>query len=372
MIRTFTTGFRFFLIIGFVLCVHPTQVAQAQRNRLRQIIDETVMGEMERQKIVGVAVGMISNNRVVYSQGYGFADLESKVPFTSDTVINWASNSKPLMAVLAMQLVQRKKLDLDKTINDYLPDLPGHLHSISTRHLLCHQSGIPHYSNGKIVRSETSRVGNEMDPAIAIHRFLNSPLIFEPGGKNEYSSYAYVLLSAVVQAAGGEDIARQIENRITKPLGMKSFQLDVPYKDQSDWSKAYRLNQGTFVEVADYANYWKHGAGGYKSNVRDFAEFAASLMKKRLINLRTSVQMMTPQKTSSGKITSYGLGVKLKDSGKSLKVYHGGSQSETKTRLVIYPNQKHGVVVMCNCNHADAGAISSAIYAALQKNKVGY
>ena len=248
-------------------------MAFAQRGSatIDRVVDTVIANEMNRQKIVGVSVGLISKSKLAYSKGYGYADLETKTPFTNETVLNWASNSKPVMAVLAMQLVEQGKLDLDASISNHLPDLPEHLHAVSARQLLCHQSGIPHYSNGKIIRSKSfDASANELDPEIAIRRFIESPLIFEPGTKRDYSSYAYVLLSAVVQAAGGAPIADQLAQRILKPLEMNSFQLDVPFAGQANWSQGYRLRGNQQQKLRDDANAWKHGAGAYKSDVQDF------------------------------------------------------------------------------------------------------
>jgi len=85
--------------------LQQTAIAQRGRPSLKKVVDEAVGKELERQNLVGVSVGIISRKRVVYSNGYGFADIEAGIPFSEDTVANWESNSKPVMAVLAMQLV---------------------------------------------------------------------------------------------------------------------------------------------------------------------------------------------------------------------------------------------------------------------------
>ena len=74
-------------------------------------VDEAVDAEMQRQQLVGVAVGIIRHGEVVLTKGYGFTDAENQIPVTKQTVFNWASNCKPLTAVAAMQLVQKGKLD---------------------------------------------------------------------------------------------------------------------------------------------------------------------------------------------------------------------------------------------------------------------
>ncbi|MEP3481747.1 MAG: serine hydrolase domain-containing protein [Fuerstiella sp.] len=357
-----------FIAASLLACV-PTPVAAQAVASPYQVIDDAVAAEMKRQQIVGAAVGIISDSKLVYAQGYGFANVGNQTEVSSDTIFNWASNSKPLMAIAAMQLVQKRQLNLDQPIVSYIPSLPDQMKQITTRQLLSHQSGIPHYSNGKVIPSgKTIEPLAELDPLNSLNRFLLSPLIFQPGTKTEYSSYAYVLLSAVVQAAGKSPIEQQIQDRIVKPLRLNSFQMDMPFQQQRDWTKAYVVFQnGTPAEVPDYAHFWKHGAGGYKSNVKDFAKFGLALASAKLIHPQTTAEMWTAQKTKTGATSTYGLGVVVSGSGQTLKISHNGSQDETRTRMVFYPNQKHGIVVMCNTRAADPGKISTAIYSALNR-----
>ena len=343
-------------------------------------VDAAVTAEMGRQKIVGAAIGIIQNSSVVYTKGYGWSDLKSHTPVTDETIFNWASNSKPLISIAALQLTQRGQLNLDKPIVSYCPNLPAQLQQITTRQLLCHQSGIPHYSNGTVIPSRKDKNSNqtfdpsekydELDPMNSLQRFILSPLIFESGTKTDYSSYAYVLLTAVVQSAGNEPIESQLNNRIIHRLNLTSFQLDLPADNQpSNWTQAYRITNGKPVAVPDYAHFWKHGAGGYKSNVQDFSRFATALANSDLIDPQMSAAMWTRQSTSDGKASRYGLGVVVSESGDALKISHNGSQDETRTRMVIYPNRQHGIVVMCNTQGCEPSEITTAIYSAIRKSK---
>lgn len=358
------------LVMAFAPCpaVAQSPLATILRPAGAAAVDEAVRAEMAKQQVVGVAVAVIQNGRVVHFQGYGLADRETKTPVTPDTVINWGSNSKPLAAVAAMQLVQAGALDLDADVRRYVPDFPDKGAVITTRHLLAHQSGIPHYLNGKVVPIERkySTANPFLDPIHSIDRFAGSPLLYKPGAKTTYSSYAYVLLSAVVQRAGKESFTTQVRDRIAKPLGMKSLQLDVETRGQRDWAVGYVKNgDGKVVPAPEEANYWKHGAGGYKSNVRDFAAWAAGLINRQLVSEATEKQMWAPQKLANGTATTWGLGFTVDDQG-GLRVAHGGKQDEAVTRLVIYPKTRDGVVVMCNCGFADAGAFTTAVFAALK------
>ncbi len=360
-------------ILFLLIAVLPLQACKAEFTYKKQV-DAVVLAEMKRQQIVGAAIGIIQKSKIVYTRGYGWSDLQTRTPATDETIFNWASNSKPLIAITALQLSQVGKLDLDKSIDSYLPELPAQISPVTCRQLLCHQSGIPHYSNGRVIplqrRAEPATHINpldELDPRKSLARFISSPLLFEPGMKTSYSSYAYVLLTAVVQAAGKEPIDVQLKDRIINPLKLTSFQLDLPINQQANWTMAYKIEDGNPALVSDYAHFWKHGAGGYKSNIKDFASFATALTNSSLIAPSLSTKMWTQQRTRDGNKSIYGLGIVVTGSGPAIKVSHSGSQDETRTRLVTYPHQGHGIVVMCNTQGSDPKAITTAIYSALTK-----
>jgi len=364
-------------ILGVVLCLLSTCGLRAAEpgastlsTALRSAVDEAVQAEMTAQDLVGVAVGVLRDETIAYLHGYGWANREAQTPVTARTVFNWASNSKPFIAVAAMQLVEQGNLDLEADVRRYVPEFPGKEHVITARQLLCHQSGIPHYRNGRIipcVDGAPTEPLTELDPVVALCRFALSPLIFTPGDQYEYSSHAYVLLSAVVQRAGNAPIGDQLEARIIRPLGLESFQLDLPYHGQPDWATGYRrTGTGKVMPVEDTAHFWKHGAGGYKSSVADFARWAVALLNHELVGADAEKRLWTAQKRNDGMTTTYGLGFSVSGHGKALKVSHNGGQDETKTRLVLYPGQGHGVVVMSNCTFAEPSKIAAAIEKVLE------
>ncbi len=368
------------VLLALMICLIQTQAVGQNKSGDRgasrkwtdqhaKIVDKVVAEQIKQQNLVGVAVGMIVDGEVVYTKGYGKSDLENGTAVSTKTVFNYASNSKPVVAMLAMQLSEQGKLDLDADIRKYLPEFPERKYKVTTRDLLCHQSGYPHYSNGTIVPISNRKLSVEdrQNPELSMLPFGKSPLLFEPGQKFSYSSYAYVVLSAVIQRAGNQPIAKQLDDRIVKPLKLTSFQLDLPFKNQANWTNAYqRKRDGGHTLVRDYAHYWKHGAGGYKSNIVDFSNWAKALMLSDLIKEETRAKMWTPQKFTNGKVSGFGLGVGCSGSGDNFSVSHGGSQNETKTTMRIYPKRKAGIVVMCNTQGADVAQIELAIRRALK------
>src|SRR5262245_7703595 len=131
---------RLFTLLAFALLVGQPQFVAAQNSLSAEDaadVDEAVLGEMRKQHLVGVAVGLLHDGEIVYLKGYGLADREKRVPVDVETIFNWASNSKPLAAVAAMQLVEQGKLDLDADVRTYVPEFPAHETKITTRELLC-------------------------------------------------------------------------------------------------------------------------------------------------------------------------------------------------------------------------------------------
>lgn len=359
---------QFVVAVIFILCGIARSAEPRLDPELKAAIDKAVESEMRTQQLVGVSIGVIQQNEIVYLAGYGHADRENAAAMTIDTVVNWASNSKPMAALAAMQLVERGLLNLDADVRCYVPEFPEKDGVITTRQLLCHQSGIPHYENGRIVPTVRSYLCSQphLDPVLALDTFNQSALIFKPGSKTEYSSYAYILLSAVVQRASRRPFTQYICENIAQPLQMESFQLDFASNGQAHWAKGYAKNElGVVVPAPESAHYWKHGAGGFKSNVRDFAKWAQALMRRQLLCRPTYEAMWSIQATADGKPTSKGLGFTV-ERDRELIVSHNGKQTETRTRLEIAPDSGTGVVVLCNCGFADSSALTAAIKNALR------
>jgi CubicO group peptidase (beta-lactamase class C family) len=341
------------LAAAAVDCRADVKVAIDQK--LAQDIDPLVRAEMQEHMLVGCAVGLVREGRVVFLKGYGLADRDRRTPVTTQTMFRWASISKPITAVAALQLWQNKKLDLDADVRQYVPEFPDKKVKITVRDLLCHQSGIVHYENGPVVRTqrEYDRPHPFADVVVALDTFKDSPLVCRPREKFSYSTHGYMLVGAAVERAGGEEFAAQVAKRIARPLGMSTFQPDYQWVDVPNRAVGYRMLLGNVLRSTNTDVSWKLGGGGFISSVEDLARFCAGLMQGSLVNRETQQLMWTAQRTESGKITPYGLGFRLEGKGRTRRVSHSGSQEKTKTIMVFCPDLKAGAVVMCNCEYAE-------------------
>ncbi len=368
------------MLLRFVLCLAALLTALPGRS-FAQIagnftlqeaaaVDRAMEAEMNAERVTGLAVGIVRNGRIVYLKGYGWADEKKRQPVTTKTMFRWASLSKPITAIAALQLAEQNRLDLDADIRKYVPEFPRTDTPITARQLLSHQGGIVHYANGRVI--PTARKYSVEHPyedvVVALDRFKESPLINVPGSKYSYSTYGYVLLSAVVQRAGGAKFADQVQSRIAAPLGMTTLQPDYQWKNIPDRAVGYRLEGDKIVPSSDTDVSWKLGGGGYISTIEDLARFAMGLLNHRMVSRRTEAAMWEPMRTSTGERTAYGLGFSVDAAADGRKrVSHNGSQEKASCRMVIYPGENHGVVIFSNSEHANPGRFSTAVYSALAR-----
>ncbi len=183
-------------------------------------VDAKVRAEIARQEIVGLAIVVIDDGAIAWTKGYGFADREKGVPVDpAITQFRWASISKPVTAIAALQLSEKGLLDLDADVRTYVPEFPDKGVKITARDLLRHQGGIVLYANGPVVRTERSYSNPHpfADVVVALDQFKDSPLVNTPGTKYSCSTHGYILLSAVVERAGKRRFADQVTARIAKP-----------------------------------------------------------------------------------------------------------------------------------------------------------
>ena len=326
---------------------------------------------LQEQQLVGLAAAWIEEGEVVRVFHLGFADREAEVPVGETTLFRWASISKPLTAVAALQLVEAKKLDLAQDVRELVPEFPAQAWPITARHLLCHQGGVVHYTNGKVVRVEREYTTERpfADVVVALDRFAASPLLFEPGTRYSYTTHGYMLLGAVVERAGGAPFAAQIEARIAKPLELSTLRPDYAWEEIPGRAVGYRRLGKIVVRSSDTDVSWKLAGGGYLSNVRDLAQFAAGLCGEELLPAASLRRMWTRQATNDGKRTGYGLGFSVAHSGDRLRVSHSGSQEKTRTLMQVFPDERRGIVLMTNSEWAELAPIAARMWAELEEKE---
>lgn len=181
-------------------------------------VDGIVSREMSAQHTPGLSLAIMTNGHVLLAKGYGLANVELEVPVKPETVFQSVSVGKQFTATAVMMLVEEGKIHLDDAIGKYLTKAPENWGNIKVRHLLNHTSGLGDYPTGFDFRRDYTE-----DELLA--HLAKVPLKFQPGEKWSYSNVGYVTLGILVSKATGRFYGEFLQDRIFKPLGMKTARI---------------------------------------------------------------------------------------------------------------------------------------------------
>jgi CubicO group peptidase (beta-lactamase class C family) len=322
-----------------------SQLAAGWTAEKEAALKKLVTSEMDKERIPGLSIAIVGENREMWSEGFGFADLEHRVPATPRTVYRIASVSKPITATAAMQLQEQRKLDLDAPVQRYVPQFPVKQWPITPRHLLEHTSGIRHYRPDEDVNRHAYRGLSE-----ALEPFKHDPLLFEPGTNFRYTSYGFLLLGAVIEGAASMAYADCVRANLLQPCGMNSTRPDDWAPVVHDRARGYRLDSaGQLLNSAwvDQSN--KLPGGGWLSTVEDLARFALAIQAGTLLRPTTRAQMWTRVKTTDGREMDYSKGwMTLKKDSSIVAAGHGGNQNGTTAVFSIDPTRNVATIILMN------------------------
>jgi len=271
--------------------------------------------------IPGFAMAVAVDGRIVWSEAFGYADLGARLPATPATQFRIGSVSKPLTAAAVGQLYETGKLDLDAPVQRYVSTFPDKGAVITTRMVGGHLAGLRHYQGGEFTL-------NQRFPTVtaALSIFQNDPLVAAPGARFSYSSYGFNLISAVVEGASGEQFLAYMSRHVFKPLGMTST---APDKNDSlipNRTRFYERNAaGEFVPSPTVDNSYKWAGGGFLSTAEDLVRFGSAHLSPGFLKAATLELLFTPQHTTAGEETPYGIGWFVRrDTLGHRNAYHGG------------------------------------------------
>ena len=271
-----------------------------------------------RWNVPGMAAGVALSNRIVWTKGFGYAELATKQAVTPDTVFHLASLTKPFAAVVLLQLVERRQLDLDEPVSAFGIDLKAN-GVVRVRHLLTHTS------EG------------------------------QPGESYRYSGARFAKLDKVIEGKTQKSFAHEMAERILDPLGLTNTSPN-PYaasacaaagRDPAAFLQ--RTARGYAFDGKTPVEYPKHfvTAAGLVSTVCDVLRFSIALDEDKLLQPETKAMAFTPAKTSNGKTLPYGLGWFVQE-GRTKIVWHYGWDRANSTLIIKVPDRNVSFVLLGN------------------------
>ncbi len=312
---------------------------------------QAIWDRMEAGSVPGLSVAVWAEGELQWAEGFGFADLEQRVPVEPETKFRIASISKALAAAGVGVLMQEGRLDLDLPVQRYVPEFPEKRWPVTTRQIAGHIGGVRHYAGDEFA----SAVAYD-DVVDALEIFADSPLQSEPGTEYSYSTYGWNLVSAVMQGAAGEPFLDFMRSRVIEPLGLNETIAEHVDSLIPGRARFYQSSEGHIVNAPYVNNSNKWAGGGYLSTARDMVRYGASYLTNEILSPQTVTELWTPLRPREG-TSIYGIGWNhdLRD-GVDTAWHTGGAMGGT-TILIIQPER--GIVVALLTNLQGVGGLGA-------------
>jgi CubicO group peptidase (beta-lactamase class C family) len=333
-------------------------VAQARQIVRAGIVQENLPG-------LSVAVGV--GGDVVWAEGFGWADIEKRLPVAPGTRFRIGHTSKAITSAGVGVLLDRGRLHLDDEIQTYVSSFPKKQWPITLRQLMGHVAGVRHYRG-----EEDYMPSAHCERAVeGLGRFAESPLRFEPETQAAYSTFGWVLVSAAVEAAADEPFTSFMRTQVFKPSGMIDTTFDAPNEQIPDVATFYypRFSGDTTYgpEIATSVDYSCFaGAGAILSTPSDLVRFANVLGRGTLLKPETVRKLQTPQVLTSGDETEYGLGWMVETATLHRETTRLASHASRtllggSTSFLTYPDRGLVVAMTTNISLADTRPLALAV-----------
>lgn len=325
--------------------LHPAQAAVDARiaeliPEARQIVAEHVGSG----QIPGLSVAVAIDGQIVWSEGFGLADVENRVPVWPETKFRIASISKSLTAAAMARLYEEGRLDLDAEVQEYVPGFPRKDQAVTVRQVAGHLAGIRHYRGNEFASAVQY---DDVVDALAI--FEDDPLLFPPGERYSYSTYGWNLLSAVVQGAAGAPFLEYMRAEVIEPLGLRHTLAEhadsiIPHR-----ARFYqRGDDGLLINAPYVNNSNKWAGGGYLSTAEDMVRYGSAYLTTDFFQPATVELFFTSQRNAAGEEVGYGIGWRTGELNGTPTVWHTGGAMGGSTVLLLDPASNVVVSILTN------------------------
>jgi CubicO group peptidase (beta-lactamase class C family) len=284
------------------------------------------------------AILVVTHGRVVLREVRGMADFELGVRLTPDHLFRIGSLTKPFTATAILWLREHGRLDLSRSVCDFLSDCPSEWRLVTVGHLLSHTSGIPDLFGGleavpvTATRTEVDRVVKKAAPL---------PLESTPGSRYSYSNFNYILLGYIIEVVTGEPW----ETFLLSTVISRAEQPDTRYDDV--WSvvpgrvHGYEVEDGQ-LRVTRYTDHAAYAAGGLRSTLDDLRRWHEAYWNGRIISKDAVAEALQPR------LGNYGYGWQITEHfGRPLHNHTGGLRGFA-SHLAFYTSERLLIIVLSN------------------------
>ncbi len=373
----FPTALRSVAITAVLLLTSTLARAQSVTDHSRvvealNLVEVWLSAQGDYHNLPGVSAGVVYDQGLIWSKGFGYADLESRTPATPSTMYSICSISKLFTSVGVMQLRDMGKLRLDDEVGSLLPwfDLKqSHADSapITVEGILTHSAGLPRESDYPYWSDPFDFPTHE-----AVVARLSSQETLYPAWKYfQYSNLGFTLAGEIVSQVSGQPFGDYVRGHILEPLGMKSTVPEIgEVWDDPPMATGYSATRrdGERKKVKPFAGHGIAPAMGLASTVEDLARFASWQFRllaqggHEILDAITLREMHRVHWVDPGWETTWGLGFSVSRRDDKTFVRHGGGCPGFRTELLIQPDDNVAAIVMINANGTNPGLLARRAY----------
>lgn len=346
--------------LALLLLAAPIEAQQGpDALTLARQVDSLASSAIEKGPLAGLAIVVARGDRILLAKGYGFSDLENRIPATSETVFEIGSLTKQFTALAIMQLVEQKKLALSDNVQTLLPQVPLGGRHITVAQLLDMTSGLGNYTSlGPAFMNDTFRL--ELSTARMAGIISAQPPDFAPGTDWSYSNSGFFLAGMIVEKLSGLTYAEYLRKHIFEPNGLFRTSYCNRSAIVTGRARGYQPGAPGKLRNADPISMTvPYAAGALCSSALDLAMYQRALVSGKVVSRASYARMSLQAVLKDGWRSAYGLGL-VNDviQGKRM-VGHGGQINGFWSVLFHYPADDVTVVLLSNVNPAEGESLWS-------------
>jgi len=361
-------------IILSILVWNIPLFAQNSLDSLIQTMPETCTSLMQQRGWPSLSIAIVLDQKIIYSQAFGYADVDKKIPATTNTIYRIASMTKLFNATMLMQLAERGKVDINDPLVKYIPAYkPKYLSNTgptTLRQLATHTSGLHvdvaqafwhYFSNFEwIVSKGKEKIVWGVTKNDLLSTLDKVEIEYIPNLYPHYSNFGYQLLGIALENAAREPFEKYIKSNILDPLDMKNSDFSLDEEQKTRFAVGYTYLEPDFqrYRAPDWDLSILKYSGGLCSTPEDIARFISFQFRDQSDNDRKILRgdglrfMRTPQtlrNPQSGDI--YGIGWAVYEYEGHPIIGHAGGHWGFSVKAEVLRDLKFGVVIMTNCNY---------------------
>ncbi len=339
-----------YMLVSFLL-FFVTATTQSQTMLINQL--DSLFATYFKPDEPGGAVLLVKNNKVVWKQAYGIADIDTKEKITTNTIFNTGSISKTVVAYAILKLAAEKKLSLDDNLYKYFPDFKSKViaEKVKLFHLLTHTSGLP---DSRKVKEENEFYLTAKDEENFAPLKATMELEFEPGTKYKYSNPCFNGLALIIEQVVGIKWQDYIKQFIFIPAGMKTSDITDGPHPSTGVAHAYVKNSKGEFEELDYGEeptFAAAGNGGVWSSVEELWQYEQAIQQNIFITedwIKRSRTIYSFPEWKDANPNRLGLSWFITKESDMSMIGHTGSQGGFISDYCWLPEQKVFYILLCN------------------------